>query len=111
MDVKVVRSISQKTIIFVEANGDFVDFIFSFLTMPLGSILKLSDGNSFAGCVGNLYKSVENLDSSLCTEACSVLLNPGAAPHFGCPNQPLNIPDLPPHYILLWYRHTTEISL
>ncbi|AES86953.1 uncharacterized protein [Medicago truncatula] len=96
MDVKVVRSISQKKIIFVEANGDFVGFIFSFLTMPLGSIVKLLDGNSIAGCVGNLYKSVEKMDSSLCTNSRTVLLNPGVAPYFGCPNQPLNIPDLQP---------------
>jgi len=83
-DVKVVHSKLQKKVIFAEASGDFVDFIFSFLTMPLGSILKLLDGNSFAGCVSNLYKSVENLDSSLCTNSRSLLLNAGAAPHFGC---------------------------
>ncbi|MCH81840.1 DUF674 family protein, partial [Trifolium medium] len=47
-----------------------------------------------AGCIDNLYKSVENLDSSLCTDSHSVLLNPGLAPQFGCPNQPLNIPDV-----------------
>jgi hypothetical protein len=61
--------------------------------MPLGSIVKLLGANSFAGagCVGNLYKSVENLDPT------SVLLNPGIAPQFGYPNQPLNIPHvLPP---------------
>jgi hypothetical protein len=91
MDIKVLQSKSQKNIIGAEANGDFVDFIFSFLTMPLGSIVKLLGANSFAGCVGNLYKSVENLDPS------SVLLNPGIAPQFGCANQPLNIPHvLPP---------------
>ncbi|MCH81299.1 30S ribosomal protein S18, partial [Trifolium medium] len=88
MDVKVVQSKSQKKMIFTEANGDFVDFIFSFLTIPLGSIVKLLGANSFAGCVGNLYKSVENLDPM------SVLLNPGIAPQFGYPNQPLNIPHV-----------------
>jgi hypothetical protein len=56
------HNLSQEKIIFAEANGDFVDCIFSFLTMPLGSIVKLLGPNSFAGCVGNLYKSVENLD-------------------------------------------------
>ncbi|XP_057458753.1 uncharacterized protein LOC130749415 [Lotus japonicus] len=99
MDVKVVRSKSQNKIIFVEANEDFVDFMFSFLTMPLGSIVKLLGGNSFVGCVDNLYKSVETLDSSWCTDSRPLLLNPGLAPQFGCPNQPLNIPDVePPTY-------------
>ncbi|MCI03427.1 DUF674 family protein, partial [Trifolium medium] len=69
-DIKVVQSKSQKKIIFAEVNGEFVNFIFSFLTMPLGSIVKLLGGNSFARCVGNLYKSMENMDSA------SVLLNP-----------------------------------
>jgi hypothetical protein len=90
MDIKVVHCMSQKKIITTEDNGDFVDFIFSFLTMPLGSIVKLLGANSFAGCVGNLYKSVDNLDPT------SVLLNPGIALQFGCPNQPLNIPHVQP---------------
>jgi hypothetical protein len=94
MDVKLMRSKSQKKIIFAEANEKFVDFMFSFLTIPLGSIIKVLDGNSFVGCVDNLYKSVENLDSLWCTDLRSVLLNPGVAPQFGCPNQPLNIPHI-----------------
>ncbi|CAJ2655916.1 unnamed protein product [Trifolium pratense] len=97
MDVKVVQSKSHKKIIFAETDGDFVDFIFSFLTMPLGSIVKLFQPNFFAGCVSNLYKSVENLDPV------SVLLNPGIAPHFGCKNQPLNIPHLQPPPTTYYY--------
>ncbi|CAJ2634688.1 unnamed protein product [Trifolium pratense] len=96
-DIKVVQSKSQKTIIFAEADGEFVNFIFSFLTMPLGSIVKVLVANSFVGCVGNLYKSVENLVPT------SVLLNPGIAPHFGCPNQPLNIPAIQPQLTTYYY--------
>ncbi|PNX82867.1 hypothetical protein L195_g038903 [Trifolium pratense] len=65
--------------------------------MPLGSILKVLVANSFAGCVGNVYKSVENLVPT------SVLLNPGIAPHFGCPNQPLNIPAIQPQLTTYYY--------
>jgi hypothetical protein len=65
--------------------------------MPLGSVVKLLGPNSFAGCVGNLYKSVENLDPV------SVLLNPGIAPQFGCPNQPLNIPEALPSHTTYYY--------
>ncbi|KAI5391973.1 uncharacterized protein LOC127105903 [Lathyrus oleraceus] len=92
IDIKVVQSKSQKKVVFAEANGDFVNFILSFLTMPLGSIIKLLGPNYFDGCVTNLYKSVENLDSSLCTCSHTVLLNPGVAPQFGFPKQLLNIP-------------------
>jgi hypothetical protein len=101
MDIKVLQSNSQKKIIIAEANGDFVDFIFSFLTIPLGSIVKLLGPNSFAGCVGNLYKSIENLDPT------SVLLNPGVAPQFGCPNQPLNIPHSIPPCTIYYYGTET----
>jgi len=96
MDVKLARSKSQKKIIFAEASENFVDFIFTFLTIPLGSVVKLLDGNSFIGCVDNLYKTVETLDSLLCTDSRSVLLNPGLSPWFRCPNQLLNIPDVQP---------------
>jgi hypothetical protein len=57
--------------------------------------------NSFAGCVGNLYKSVEYLDPK------SVLLNPGIAPLFGCPYQPLNIPHLEPPPTTYYYGTVT----
>ncbi|XP_058734562.1 uncharacterized protein LOC131606331 [Vicia villosa] len=103
MDVKLVRSKSQKKIIFAETGKNFVDFIFSFLAIPLGSIVKLLDGNSFVGCIDNLYKSVENLDSSWCTDSRSVLLNPGVVPQFGCPNQPLNIPHVQPPLSTYYY--------
>ncbi|PNY16825.1 hypothetical protein L195_g013552 [Trifolium pratense] len=62
-----------------------------------GSIVKLLQPNFFAGCVSNLYKSVENLDPV------SVLLNPGIAPQFGCRNQPLNIPHLQPPPTTYYY--------
>ncbi|KAK2432754.1 hypothetical protein QL285_018110 [Trifolium repens] len=90
MNIKVVQSKSLKKITTIEDNGDFVDFIFSILTIPLGSIVRLLGANSFAGCISNLYESVENLDPT------SVLLNPGIALQFGCPNQILKIPHLQP---------------
>lgn len=54
MEVKLVRSKSQKMIIFAETSENFVDFIFSLFTIPLGFIVKLLDGNSFVGCFDNL---------------------------------------------------------
>ncbi|MCI51259.1 DUF674 family protein, partial [Trifolium medium] len=34
----------------------------------------------------------------------SVLLNPGIAPKFGCPNQPLNIPHRQPPSTIYYYN-------
>ncbi|RYR72693.1 hypothetical protein Ahy_A02g006921 [Arachis hypogaea] len=100
MDIKILQSKSQNKIMFAEAKEDFVDFMFSLLTIPLGSIVKQLGGNTSVGCVDNLYKSVETLDSSWCTDSRSVLLNPGVAPQYSCPNQLLNIPEeeLPTYY-------------
>ena len=54
----------QKRVVMAEASGDFVDVLFSFLTLPLGTIIRL--GNQFQqpveiGCINNLYESVQNL--------------------------------------------------
>ncbi|RHN58896.1 hypothetical protein MtrunA17_Chr4g0007341 [Medicago truncatula] len=94
MDIKVLQSRSKKKLVSAEADGDFIDFILGFLTIPLGSILKILIPNNFPRCVGNLYKSVKNLNPM------SELLHPCIAPHYGCPNQPLNIFPLkfPDHY-------------
>lgn len=90
IDIKVMQSKSQKNIIYAETNGEFVDFIFSFLTMPLGSIVKRLGVNFFGGCIGNLYESMDKLEPN------SALLNPGIVQQFSYPNHPLNIPNVIP---------------
>jgi len=92
----------KNKILFVEADGDFVDFLATFLTTPLGSImnlkndklscslillayiLKLKNGKLSLGSIRNLYKSVKNLDPSWFTKSSNKsLLNPKVASHFG----------------------------
>ncbi|MED6193891.1 hypothetical protein PIB30_023412 [Stylosanthes scabra] len=57
-NIKVTVSKSKKKILHAEAGEDFVDYLLSFLTAPLGSVLKL------LGSMDNLYKSVKDLNSS-----------------------------------------------
>jgi hypothetical protein len=64
MVVKAVRRKSNKEILFVEAGEDFADFIFGFLTYPLGGVLRMLQEFSFLGSIHNLYKSVTELSSS-----------------------------------------------
>ncbi|KAL3327330.1 hypothetical protein AABB24_035146 [Solanum stoloniferum] len=72
----------NKRVIAAEANKDFVDILFSFLTFPIGTIIRLTNNNQsmpkIPTCMNNLYKSVENLSvNHLYTENCkSILLNP-----------------------------------
>lgn len=89
MNVKLWFSKSTNRVICIEAKEDFVDFLFSFLTIPLGSINKLLRGNSCIGSIDNLYKSVEQLSamdiiSAQCKE---ILLSPKLERMFGCENQ------------------------
>lgn len=76
----------QKRVVFAEAGCDFVDVLFSFLTLPLGTIVRLLDKQSGLGSLDNLYESVERLDPEhLQTEACKeMLLNPRSAAAIHC---------------------------
>ncbi|KAM0880591.1 hypothetical protein ACQ4PT_033476 [Festuca glaucescens] len=50
-------------VVFAEACKDAVDFLFSLLSMPTGTALKLLGNESMVGCIGNLYTSIEKLDA------------------------------------------------
>ncbi|KAF2295983.1 hypothetical protein GH714_035523 [Hevea brasiliensis] len=54
---------SQK-VLFAEAGKDFVDFLLYLLTLPLGSVIRLLTEQDMVGCLGNLYKSVDELSES-----------------------------------------------
>ncbi|XP_078151273.1 uncharacterized protein LOC144546605 [Carex rostrata] len=68
---------SQK-VLFAEASKDVVDFLFSLLAMPIGSVIKLITKEAMAGCLGATYGSLEQLDDTylLSTQTKSNLLNP-----------------------------------
>lgn len=65
-------------VIFAESDKDFIDLLFSFLTLSVGTIIRLLEDEStptVIGCMNSLYKSIENLDSQLfVTEACKKML-------------------------------------
>ncbi|KAK8952012.1 hypothetical protein KSP39_PZI004850 [Platanthera zijinensis] len=67
---------SCNRVIFAESDEHFVDFLLSFLTLPLGSILRLTKQSM--GSMNKLLESAETLDSvCFSTEACrSMLLCP-----------------------------------
>ncbi|XP_048323907.2 uncharacterized protein LOC107410943 isoform X2 [Ziziphus jujuba] len=54
----------KKRVIFAESDDDLVDTLFSFMTIPVGTIIRLSSDKSAVkiGCINNLFKSVENID-------------------------------------------------
>ncbi|KAL0905069.1 hypothetical protein M5K25_027244 [Dendrobium thyrsiflorum] len=81
ISVRLLVDKEQKRVVFAEAGNDFIDVLFSFLTLPLGSIVRLLGKQSGLGSLNRLYESVEQLDvKHLQTEACKeMLLNPRSA--------------------------------
>uniref|UniRef100_A0A0D3D4D3 DUF674 family protein n=1 Tax=Brassica oleracea var. oleracea TaxID=109376 RepID=A0A0D3D4D3_BRAOL len=51
----------DREILYVECREDFVDFLFSFLAIPLEFAWELSIDDANLGCVGNLRRSVKEL--------------------------------------------------
>ncbi|KAF3336583.1 hypothetical protein FCM35_KLT19169 [Carex littledalei] len=68
---------SQK-VLFAEADKDVVDFLFSLLAMPIGSVIKLITKESMTGRLGATYGILKQLDDTylLSTQTKSHLLNP-----------------------------------
>ncbi|CAN1269416.1 hypothetical protein LINPERPRIM_LOCUS13577 [Linum perenne] len=58
--------IDKKTnkVLFAEAGKEFVDFLCSILSFPLGTVIKLLSRTQMVGCLGNLYQSIENLSDT-----------------------------------------------
>ncbi|XP_020236322.1 uncharacterized protein LOC109815917 [Cajanus cajan] len=99
--------VNKKTnkVILAEAGKDFVDVLFSFLTMPLGTIARLVQKDSYmgpvrVGCLSSLYESVTNVVKW--TDTCSeMLLRPRNSSEDYCRSLKLNIDDTePPKYFI-----------
>ena len=81
-------------VLYAEAGKDVVDFLFSLLTLPVGTVVKILSRDAMAGSVGNLYGSVEKLDETYVRSAGvkSALLSPTG----GCAGgKLLQLPEAP----------------
>ncbi|CAN6696077.1 unnamed protein product [Malus baccata var. baccata] len=84
-------------VIFVESDGDFIDVLFSFLTMPMGRIVRLAEDSVPVeiGCMRNLYQSIEKYDvrNFWSNECRDMLLLPCNSADLQCQNLKLKIDD------------------
>jgi hypothetical protein len=110
MSVKVLRRKSTGEILFVEGGVDFIDFIFSFLTFPLGVVLHLHmlQGFSSLSCIDNLYKSMIELSPDtylMSKELKDRLTKPLIAAQFELSNQtlPISAATLPFYYCNVYH--------
>ncbi|XP_058741693.1 uncharacterized protein LOC131614082 [Vicia villosa] len=98
--LKLLVNEETNKVVFAEAGKDFVDILCSFLTLPLGTIAKLSQKDSNMGpvtinCLNTLYQSVSDLDECLCSETNNeLLLYPRNSSEDYCSTLKINIDDL-----------------
>ncbi|XP_074560186.1 uncharacterized protein LOC141816276 [Curcuma longa] len=78
LSLKLLIDTTAQKVLFAEAGKEVVDFLFSLLSLPLGSVVKLLSKDRMEGSIGNLYKSIQELDDSYLqnSEGKSTLLNP-----------------------------------
>ncbi|KAJ6303068.1 hypothetical protein OIU77_017027 [Salix suchowensis] len=94
--VRLVVCKSKKAVCYAEASKDFVDLLFSLLTIPLGYLMNGMHGGRSRGCISHLYNSVTDLDAKKylkSNEIKEILLNPKIAPGSGYKNQPLGVKE------------------
>jgi hypothetical protein len=114
--LKILVDKQRNKVVFVEAIKEFIDTLFSFLSLPLGTIIRLlstnnnnneqqkqllesSDTSQFLGSIGNLYKSVQNIiphdvwNNLVCKQ---MLLYPKNSCESLCMNLFFNIDDTEP---------------
>ncbi|KAG9441508.1 hypothetical protein H6P81_017362 [Aristolochia fimbriata] len=62
IDLKLLLDKASDRVVGAECDSEFVNVLFSFLTMPLGAIISLFRKETKLGCMDELYQSVEALD-------------------------------------------------
>lgn len=61
MILKVMFQISTKKLLFAQAEEDFVEFLFSLVIIPLGTVERLLGCNTGLKNIDNLYRSITDL--------------------------------------------------
>jgi hypothetical protein len=85
LSMKLLIDRKAQRVLFAEASKEVVDFLFSLLALPVATAVKLVDKDAMVGCVGNLYDSVDKLDSTFVQTGaakdallCPTVLSPAA---------------------------------
>ncbi|KAL3830429.1 hypothetical protein ACJIZ3_019231 [Penstemon smallii] len=87
MKVKAIIQRSTNKFLYVEAEEDFIEYMFSFLTIPLGKVEFLLDSKTSLGSIDNLYSSLPNLKYIKTPHTLERLLNPELPPKYLSTNQ------------------------
>lgn len=103
VSLKLLVNKETNKVLFAEAGKDFVDVLFSFLTLPLGTVARLVQKDSTIGpvtigCLNTLYQSVADLDEGFLwtKKSKGFLLQPKNSSEDYCKTVKLNIDDTQP---------------
>ncbi|CAN1131033.1 hypothetical protein LINPERHAP2_LOCUS6164 [Linum perenne] len=69
--LKLLIDKKSNRVLFAEAGKEFVDFLFSILSLPLGTVIRLLSKDKMVGCLGNLYQSIEELGDTFIQQSTS----------------------------------------
>ncbi|CAL9007838.1 unnamed protein product [Prunus brigantina] len=64
VSLKLLIDKKHKKVLFSEDGKDFVDFLFTILSLPFNTVIGLLFGKRMIGCLGKLYGSLENLNDT-----------------------------------------------
>lgn len=62
--LKLLVDSKSRRVLFAEAEKELIDFLFSLLALPVGSIIELVTKENMVGSMANLYESVEKLSAT-----------------------------------------------
>lgn len=85
INVKALVQYSTNRILFAQTRQDFIDFLLSLLTIPLGSVQFLLGNNTCFWSINNLYRSISNLEIGehvKSEETMTRLLEPQLPPYY-----------------------------
>ncbi|KAL5675124.1 hypothetical protein ACJX0J_011255, partial [Zea mays] len=103
LKIRVLQTKDDSALLYAEVGVDFVDSLFSLLSIPLGSAIKLYGQCSAKGCLGNVYRSIDGSVQEFVREECqSLLLDPKLPPFFGCcASKILQVDELAPRELTI----------
>ncbi|CAL4951608.1 unnamed protein product [Urochloa decumbens] len=99
LSMKLLIDRKAKRVLFAEASKEIVDFLFSLLALPVATAVKLVGKDAMVGCVGNLYASVDKLDTTYVQPGAAkdALLSPAVlSPATSSNSSLLRLPAAPP---------------
>ncbi|KAH7667767.1 Phosphoribosyltransferase-like protein [Dioscorea alata] len=84
--MKLLIDTKANRVLFAEAGKEVVDFIFSLLSLPLDSIVKVLGQDQMVGSIGCIYSSLEKLHIQPHQDKDIPLLSENIKAYYGCHN-------------------------